>query len=129
MVGHQDEFAQVLRAIEAVKAGHNFLGLIEGEAGIGKSTFLLQWSKQAAAGGVRLLRGAGESIHGTTPYFVWQGIVHALLGLADHGTPEERRSRFSEVIVGRDWERLAPLLNDVLDLGIPDNADHRKDAG
>ncbi len=129
MVGHQEELSRVVQAIEGLKSGASFVGLIEGEAGIGKSTLLQQWSRRAAQGGVRLLRGAAESIHGTTPYFVWQGIVGALLGLPEEGSADERRARFMAVSEGRAWERLAPLLNDILDLGIPDNAITEQIAG
>lgn len=122
MVGHQEKFAEVVQAVESLKGGSTFLGLIEGEAGIGKSTLLQQWAGFAAQGGVRLLRGAAESIHSTTPYFVWHGIVATLLGLPEGGSAEERRTRFHEAVRDREWERLAPLLNDVLDLGIADNA-------
>jgi tetratricopeptide (TPR) repeat protein len=71
---------------------------------------------------VRVLRGVAESIHGTTPYYVWQPIVSALLGLRENGSVEERRAQLLEAGKGQEWERLAPLLNDILDLGIGDNA-------
>jgi class 3 adenylate cyclase/tetratricopeptide (TPR) repeat protein len=122
MIGHEAEFTRVVRAIADLKAGQSFLGVIEGEAGIGKSTLLLQWSKKAAGEGVRLLRGAAESVHATTPYFVWQGLVSALLGLPEDGPLRERRETLLRVSRGRSWETLSPLLNDILDLGIEDNA-------
>ncbi|EDY18078.1 adenylyl cyclase class-3/4/guanylyl cyclase [Chthoniobacter flavus Ellin428] len=122
MIGHDEEFARAVRAIADLKTGQGFLGVIEGEAGIGKSTLLLQWSKKAAGEGVRLLRGAAESVHASTPYFAWQSIVNALLGLAETDSVDQRREQLSQTSRGRTWERLAPLLNDILDLGIPDNA-------
>lgn len=121
MVGHQAEFARTTRAIHELKAGRGFIGIIEGEAGIGKSTLLQQWSDEAARGGIRLLRGSAVSIHATTPYFVWQDIVGALLGLSENGAAAERREQLLLASRGQDWERLTPLLNDILDLGIPDN--------
>jgi class 3 adenylate cyclase/tetratricopeptide (TPR) repeat protein len=121
MVGHRSEFARVVEAIGELKAGKSFVGVIEGEAGIGKSTLLLQWSKTAAGEGLRLLRGAAESIHATTPYYAWQGILNSLLGLAENSGVEERRQQVLEISRGREWERLAPLLNDILELEIPEN--------
>lgn len=121
MIGHEEEFARTVRAITDLKAGQSFVGILEGEAGIGKSTLLLQWSKKAAGEGLRLLRGAAESVHATTPYFVWQGIVNSLLGLSEISGLDDRREQFFQASRGRSWERLAPLLNDILDLGIPDN--------
>jgi class 3 adenylate cyclase/tetratricopeptide (TPR) repeat protein len=122
MVGHRSEFARLVEAIGELKAGRSFLGVIEGEAGIGKSTLLLQWTKTAASEGLRLLRGAAESIHGTTPYFAWQGIVNSLLGLVESSSIEERRRHVLEISRGRSWERMAPLLNDILELEIPENS-------
>ena len=52
MIGHEAEFARVVQAIGELKAGKSFLGIIEGEAGIGKSTLLLQWSKKATGEGL-----------------------------------------------------------------------------
>ena len=129
MFGHHNEFTRVVEAIEGLKAGKSFVGVIEGEAGIGKSTLLLQWSKTAASEGLRMLRGAAESIHATTPYFAWQGIVNALLGLSENGSVEERRKQLLETSRGRQWEQMAPLLNDILDLGLPDNAITEQIAG
>ncbi len=47
--------------------------------------------------------------------------MNALLGLPETGHTDDRREQFFQASRGRSWERLAPLLNDILDLGIPDN--------
>jgi class 3 adenylate cyclase/tetratricopeptide (TPR) repeat protein len=122
MIGHQVEFARVASAIDGLKAGEAFVGIVEGEAGIGKSTLIHQWSRTAANAGVRVLRGGAESIHGTTPYYVWRGLLGALLGVSEDASLERRRAQLLEASQGRKWEQRAPLFNDILDLGLEDNA-------
>jgi predicted ATPase/class 3 adenylate cyclase len=122
MVGHEKELSAVVRAIEILKAGKSSLFALEGEAGIGKSTLVQKWSKIASDAGVRVLRGGAESIHAATPYFVWRDIVGGLLGLSDGASSRERLAQFSAACRGRAWERLAPLLGDILDLELPENA-------
>lgn len=122
MVGHEKELSAVVRAIDTLKSGKSSLFVLEGEAGIGKSTLVQQWSQTAAQAGVRVLRGCAESIHAATPYYVWRDILGGLLGLSDGATPEERRAQLLAASQGRPWERLAPLLGDILDIELPENA-------
>ncbi len=129
MIGHEAEFIRLARAIDESKAGRKFIGIIEGEAGIGKSTLLFQWAKKATQDGVRVVRGGAESVHSTTPYFTWRNVVSALLRLTENTSVSERRAQFLAASRGRTWERLSPLLNDILDLGLADNTITEQIAG
>jgi hypothetical protein len=122
MVGHQQELQSITAAIDRIGIGEAFIGIIEGEAGIGKSTLVKQWSEGASSSGMSLLIGAAESVHAATPYFVWGNILETLFELPGTDSAEARRKRFLEISHGTTWERLAPLLGDVLEIALPDNA-------
>lgn len=122
LVGHRQEWRQLEEVPAKLKRGETFLGMIEGDPGIGKSTLVRQWSQAASAAGITVLSGAAESVQSTTPYFAWRPILESLLGLPAAAKVEEQRESFAAVCRGKDWESLSPLLEDVLELGIPDNA-------
>jgi predicted ATPase/class 3 adenylate cyclase len=121
LIGRKAELAKLIKAIEALKAGETFIGFVEGEAGIGKSTLLRQWSQAAELAGVRLVSGTAEAIQAATPYFVWKNILETLFKIPNSGTPEQRRQYFLTTCQGASWAHLAPLLEDILEIGIPDN--------
>jgi tetratricopeptide (TPR) repeat protein len=122
LVGHREEWRQLEQVRAKLTRGETFLGMIEGDAGIGKSTLIRQWSHAASAAGIRVLSGAAESVQSTTPYFAWRPILESVLDLPAAAKVEEQRESFAAISRGKDWERLGPLLEDVLELGIPDNA-------
>ena len=93
------------------------LVLLEGEAGIGKST-LLRFAEQAAADrGIAVLRGSETAMGDDSPYAVWRGVFQQLLGAADD--PEHGGLRRSLDRLGlADW---LPLLSAVLPQQWPEN--------
>lgn len=122
MVGHRIEYDRLIHAAEELKAGSSFVGIIEGEAGMGKSTLLAQWGREAANAGVKTLAGGSESIHSSTPYFAWREALSALFDFREGQPARERIDQLLDRSRGAEWERLAPLLNDILDIGLADNA-------
>ncbi len=122
LIGRNAELNELVQAIDALKAGETFVAFVEGEAGIGKSTLIRQWSQAVELAGVRLVNGTAEAIQAATPYFVWKDILETLFKLPDSGTPEQRRLYFLATCQGAAWAHLAPLLEDILEIGIPDNS-------
>ncbi|MFL6251513.1 MAG: ATP-binding protein, partial [Actinomycetes bacterium] len=106
----------------ALEDGTSGLVMIEGEPGIGKSRLLADLLEQAQARGVRSLTGAGDAIEKATPYHAWRPVFTALFDLAGVDEAEERRRRvLAHVQTDPALSRLAPLLNSVLPLELPDN--------
>lgn len=97
--------------------------IVEGEAGIGKSLLVEDALEQARALGIRTLLGAGDPIEKATPYHTWRPVFQQLFGLDD--LPESAEVRREHVLarIEDDPElmRLAPLLNTLLPLDIPEN--------
>jgi class 3 adenylate cyclase/tetratricopeptide (TPR) repeat protein len=122
MVGRDRERQLLSSRLEELRGGRSGLVLIEGEPGIGKSRLLAELLQQARARGVRSLLGAGDAVETTTPYHAWRPVFTELLDLASVEDVEARRARvLAHAGAVTRLERLAPLLNPVLALDLPDN--------
>lgn len=94
--------------------------LVDGEAGIGKSRLLEEWSERLRQVGLDPLWGEGSAVERATPYHAWSRILAEVLDLGED--PESRRQRVVEVLSRwPDLARLAPLLDDILPLDLGDN--------
>ena len=122
MLGRTDERTTLAERLRALQDGTSGLVVVEGEPGIGKSRLLADLLEQAQARGVRSLSGAGDAIEQSTPYHAWRSIFTQLIGLGGAEDIEERRARvLTHVQADPALARLAPLLNSVLPLELPDN--------
>jgi hypothetical protein len=122
MLGRGDERAALAQRLQALEEGAGGLVVVEGEPGIGKSRLLADLLERAHAHGVRSLIGAGDAIEQATPYHAWRPIFADLLGLVGIDDVEERRRRvLARLQADPEKARLAPLLNSVLPLDLPDN--------
>ena len=131
LVGRADERAQLRQCVHAlITAGTGGVVLIEGEAGIGKSRLAFDLRAQAQALGVTTLLGSSDAIEVATAYHAWRPVVAQLFDF--DMLPDERMTRRAHVLARLDAEsagddavpsllQLAPLLNAVVPLDIPDN--------
>jgi class 3 adenylate cyclase/tetratricopeptide (TPR) repeat protein len=121
MLGRVDEraaLAERLRALEEHTAG---LVMVEGEPGIGKSRLLADLLERAQARGLRSLTGAGDAIEQGTPYHAWRLPFTQVMGLMGLDVEQRRRRVLTHVQADPEMARLAPLLNSVVPLELPDN--------
>ncbi len=117
LVGREAERRVLDSALGDLVAGRGGLALVSAEAGLGKSRLTAELVRQARHRSIEVLQGQAASIERSTPYFAWRPVVLRLLGLGED-TP---RARWP----ARLHERLgdnAPLLGDLLDVSIEDNA-------
>lgn len=124
VVGRRNELALLNAALAAVQAGQGRVVRLGGEAGMGKSHLAAQFSQsaQAAGHGVRLAAGAPQSITRTATYQPWRQIFRTLLELEDCSDQEAMASIAALAAQHSDWSLRLPLLGDLLELPIPDNA-------
>lgn len=103
---------------------HAGVVIIEGDTGLGKSRLIGELQQHAQALGIAALVGVGEAIERATSYHAWRPIFANLLDL-DTAPAEDQLARRIRVLnrlwVDPELARLAPLINAVLPLDVPEN--------
>jgi predicted ATPase/class 3 adenylate cyclase len=119
MTGRSAERSRIETRLDSLQGGDGGVLLIEGEAGIGKST-LVDWIKAATAErAIVVLGGYADPAQASTPYFAWRPIFRDLLSLNDSDGLETRRAKVLAELA--DAAELAPLLEPLLAIGFTDN--------
>ena len=96
--------------------------VIEGPPGIGKSRLFVDFREQAEALAISSFVGAGNAIEAETPFHAWKTIFADILGItANSDEPEVRAALQSHLANAPRLLELAPLLNPVLPVKLPDN--------
>lgn len=131
LIGRKEELARLREALDAVSrspapasGGVSRVIIIEGEAGIGKSHLVAELEGLVQERGLKRLLGAGQSIEQYTPYRAGRDIFEAYFGLEQITEQAERQKRVEKVVqkvTGHALIERLPLLNDVLNLGWPEN--------
>ena len=125
LVGREDERARLAGALGRLTTGgdgRTQVLVLEGEAGAGKSRLVAELVDQAVAAGVPVLDGAGDAVERNTPWHPWRELFGGLPPFDGADRAERRRLVFE--LLGPDPEDrdLAPLLNPVLGLELPETA-------
>ncbi len=126
-VGRHRELEKLQRSVEqcaTAKTGPRLL--IEGGAGMGKSTLLQALRDMAGRAGVHLLNGAADPIRSAAAYYPFRAVFESLLNLQAGQKSSERERQVQEALRAFDDEALAPLLNPVLGLELADTDTSRR---
>ena len=123
LIGRATELDIVRDVLRDVEGGKRRGVLLEGEAGIGKSRLTEEIRRIALAEGFLCLSGEADSIEQHTAYRTWRALLLGLLEI-DSGDPDELRGLVIERLEALDPSALerAPLLNDILEVGIPETS-------
>lgn len=141
LVGRAAERRLFAERLADVRAGRDVgVVVVEGEAGIGKSRLVEELLEQAREGApLTVLLGGGDAIESSHPYHAWSRVFGAVFGIgsmaAEAGTAGDAEARRAHVIAqlaqlstasereqaGPSPLQLAPLLNLVLPLELPEN--------
>jgi class 3 adenylate cyclase/predicted ATPase len=123
LVGRRAEVARLVACLDDLHAGRSRILLIEGDAGIGKSRLVEELTRLMRERGIAGLQGTGRSIEQQTPYRAWRDVFVSYFDLEEAIRPEERRKRVQTHVrdVAPSLAERIPLLNDMLNLGFPEN--------
>jgi hypothetical protein len=127
MVGRELERAALGEALAAlVERSESSCIIVEGEAGVGKSCLLDHLSQQIAEANrngqlIACWRAAADSIQQSSPYHAWRAVFREALQLAAVSVDGQRDSALAQLASEPDLLPLAPLLNVVIPLSIPEN--------
>ena len=119
-VGREGERAVLAEALAALDDGRSTTVLIEGAAGMGKSLLMRELLEQAAARpDTPTLSGGGDAIEQSTPYYGWRPVFERLFVGGERGDGAWRERLLDGLSPAA--RPLAPLLDAVLPLDLPDN--------
>jgi class 3 adenylate cyclase/tetratricopeptide (TPR) repeat protein len=135
VIGRELELAVLTDSLAKARAGICKVAVIEGEAGIGKTTLVNRITTIANDAGMVVLAGAADSTDHMTAYFAWRRVFLDLLGRSDltvraAGAPSPLPASAADRSQGRitkmalslgAFAHLAPLLEDMLGLEFADN--------
>jgi len=99
--GREEAIRELDSLIDRAGLGHGQVGLVEGEAGIGKSRLLQVWSRRAAAQGARVLSVACDELGRALPLQPLLDVIDVLMRQGVQGAEE---------VLGPDVAVLGPLL-------------------
>lgn len=124
LVGREAELGRIAERLDAFAGGsEGGVLLLEGEAGIGKSTLLREMESLATARGIAVLRAEADAIENATAYFVWRTLLRQLVGSRRGDAAAAIRERVLAALADdAALVERAPLLGDVLTLDLPDSA-------
>lgn len=129
LVNRLSELDILTRYVDGIGSQKAGVLLIRGDPGIGKSALLRTFVERCRDRGLRVLVGGADDIERTAPYFAFRAIIREMVGLGDLRGREagEKVQRFFDN--RPDLAPLAPLLNDAMDLTLPETAEMQAMSG
>lgn len=119
MVGRRGELARITAMFDQLtRGGAGGRVLLQGEAGMGKSVLVDAAIAEARRRGIRVLHGECVGVEQATSYFVWRAVLGELLG---HDPADARARLAARLADDPALARLAPLIGEVVPLGLPEN--------
>ncbi len=122
LVGRQRELAQLTAYLDSLQRGDGRILIIEGEAGIGKSRLVQELLYLTEERGLTGLVGTAQSIEQQAAYRAWRDVINDYFGLDESDDLPQRRQQVRQQVLDivPDLAGRLPLLNDILNLGLPD---------
>ena len=131
LVGREAELARFRSVLAQAVAGEGQVLRLEGRTGIGKSHLVAEFAAQAIEQGIQVTIGPCQSTSQHVAYVPWRVVFRALLGLDDTAPDRDAKAAAEQQVARLEgaiaelnpaWRVRLPLLGDLLDLPIPDNA-------
>jgi class 3 adenylate cyclase len=114
-VGRESELQQLAQALERAAAGHGQAVAVVGEAGVGKSRLLWEFTRSHRTHGWLVLESGSVSYGKATPYLPVIELLKAYCQVQERDTPRAIRERVAGKLLMLD-RALEPLLTPLLAL-------------
>ena len=114
-VGRDAELQQLTQALERATTGHGQAVAVVGEAGVGKSRLVWEFTRSHRTQGWLVLESSSVSYGKATPYLPVIDLLKAYCGIQDRDDPRAIRERVAGKLLTLD-RALEPLLTPVLSL-------------
>ena len=122
MVGREREVAFIENRMKSAVSGLRRVVGIMADAGLGKSRLVAEIVRTLRGAGHRVVFGEAQAFGRNTSYLVWREPWHSLFGLDGAGAAEQLATVEQALkSLGGGHATRAPLLNNLLELDIPDN--------
>src|SRR5579864_3053194 len=123
-VGRTGELQQLAQALERAIAGHGQTVAVVGEAGVGKSRLLWEFTRSHRTHGWLILESGSVPYGKATPYLPVIDLLRSYLRIQDHDGQREIRERVAGKLLtlDRTLEPLLPPLLALLDVPVDDAA-------
>lgn len=126
MFGREEESRRIRLAIEGMRSDTSRVIVLQGEAGIGKTRVLAEARDVAERAGFRVFFGAGAVVGGRDPYHPWIQVFHDFFGLREGDSVQVRMEKVTSALADLTGaSTLAPLLNPIVGLDLPDTPETR----
>lgn len=124
LVNREQELQLLRQCLDEVEQGSGRVVALIGEGGMGKTRMVHTLVTIASQRQVRCLIGAASSTAQQTPYMVWREVLTNYFELDSprEAAPRAERVRDQVRQIDPDLEERLPLLNDVLNLALPETA-------
>ncbi|HUO46680.1 MAG TPA: AAA family ATPase [Acidimicrobiia bacterium] len=122
IVGRTEERRRLRAYLDGLLEGRSQMVVIQGPAGIGKSRLLIELMEQAEALAIPTFAGSGNAIDARIPLHVWKDIFAAVLGVQANDDEQALQLALERHLANApQLLELAPLLNPVLPIPLPEN--------
>jgi class 3 adenylate cyclase/tetratricopeptide (TPR) repeat protein len=123
-VGREQEVQQLAQALERAAAGHGQTVALVGEAGVGKSRLVWEFTRSHRSHGWLVLESGSVSYGKATPYLPVIELLKAYLRIQERDDQREIRERAAGklLMLDRALEPLLPPLLALLDVPVDDTA-------
>lgn len=117
----QRAFAGKLQAL--AEHGDSATIVVEADSGLGKTLLASALREQVTQSQLQLRQGVGDAIEQTTSYFVWQQLLADLVPKSadTDSAAAQSLARIEAMLRPDQLDHLAPLLEDLLPLGLTDS--------
>ncbi len=121
--GRDAELDFLRSRVEALAAGAGSVVVLEGEAGVGKSSLVSACVRQAFRREVRCIVSLADPVAGARPWALWRRVVRRILDLSGgNKTAAAVRESVLAGLADDPWlQAVAPLLEPIIGVTWPDN--------